>query len=89
MEEMPKRGKVLSFSITYSVPEGFRTKSPLIIATVELENGVKVVAPLTDVNPSQVSTGMPVEAIIRRIRESGRYGLIGYGLSFRPQRFGS
>ena len=82
--ELPKRGKVISYTIEYTVPEGYRHLAPLIIALIELENGVKVLAPLTDVKPDEVYIGMPVEATLRRVWEESNEGLIVYGIKFAP-----
>jgi uncharacterized OB-fold protein len=82
--ELPKRGKVLSFAIEHGVPEGFRHQAPIIVALIELENGVKVVSTLTDVNPEEVYIGMSVEATLRRIWEESDEGIIIYGIKFIP-----
>jgi uncharacterized OB-fold protein len=47
-----------------------------------------VTAQLTDVAPTQVAIGMPVEMVTRRIRTHGDEGTIAYGYKFRPVRFG-
>ncbi len=82
--ELPRRGRVLSYTVIYTVPDGFRKYAPLILGLVELENGVRVVAPLTDVMPHEVRTGMKVEAVLRRVQEDGEHGVIYYGVKFRP-----
>ena len=82
--ELPKRGRLLSFTVVYAVPEGARTYSPVYVGLVDL--GVaKVVAELTDVtDPSQLKKGMEVEAVLRRTRVDRDAGLIYYALKFRP-----
>jgi len=82
--ELPKRGKVLSFAIEHNVPEGYRHQAPIIVALIELENGVKVLSTLTDVKPEEVYIGMPVEATLRRIWEESDEGVIVYGIKFVP-----
>lgn len=64
--------------------EGFREQAPIIVGVVELENGVKILAPLTDVEIEEVKVGMKLEATLRRILEDGETGLIRYGVKFRP-----
>ena len=85
--ELPRTGVVESFTVEYQVPEGFREQSPIVVAVVRLDDGTRVVAPLTDVEPSEVREGMRVEAVLRRVRCDGEYGLIAYGVKFRPLRF--
>jgi len=81
---LPRTGRVETYTIIYSVMEGFRDRAPHIVALVRLDDGTLVLAPLTDVEPDEVETGMRVEAVYRRIRADGDHGLIGYGVSFRP-----
>jgi uncharacterized OB-fold protein len=54
------------------------------VALVELEEGVRVTAQLTDVEPDEVEIGMPVEVVTRRIQEKGPHGYLVYGYKFRP-----
>ena len=85
--ELPRRGVVETYTVIYTVMEGFRDRAPLPLAVVRLDDGTRVVAPLTDVDVSELRTGMRVEAVLRRIRVDGDTGLIGYGVSFRPVLF--
>ena len=39
---------------------------------------------LTDVSPDQVTVGMPVEMVTRKVREFGEDGVLLYGYKFRP-----
>ena len=82
--ELPGRGRVLSYTVIYTVPDGFRKYAPLVLGLIELENGVRIVASLTDVLPEEVRTGMEVEAVLRRVQEDGEHGVIYYGVKFRP-----
>lgn len=79
-----KRGKVLSYTVIRAPPQGYLKYSPYIIALIELENGARILAQLTDVNPDEVKSGMIVEAVFRRYREQGEDGIIEYGIKFRP-----
>ncbi|MFP3080380.1 MAG: Zn-ribbon domain-containing OB-fold protein [Acidilobus sp.] len=82
--ELPKRGRLISYTIVYAVPEGAREYSPVYVGLVDL--GVtKVVAELTDVtDTSKLKRGLEVEAVLRRTRVDGEAGLIYYALKFRP-----
>uniref|UniRef100_A0A7C2VMA7 Zn-ribbon domain-containing OB-fold protein n=1 Tax=Ignisphaera aggregans TaxID=334771 RepID=A0A7C2VMA7_9CREN len=82
--ELPKRGRVVSWTVEYTVPEGYRAGSPLVIALIELENGVRVLSALADVDPDKIYYGMEVEAVLRRLWTEGDEGLIVYGLKFVP-----
>jgi uncharacterized OB-fold protein len=57
---------------------------PYVVALVQLEEGPMVTAQLTDVSPDQVTVGMPVEMVTRKVREFGEDGVLLYGYKFRP-----
>ena len=80
---LPGRGKLLSWTKVCQVPEGFEDYSPLYFGLVELEDGTRIVARLTDVL-DEPKEGMEVEAVLRRIRADGSTGLIEYAICFRP-----
>jgi len=82
--ELPQRGRVITWTVQYTVPTGYRARAPLILAIIELENGVKVLSALTDVSPEEVFEGMEVEATLRRLWEDGEEGVIVYGIKFAP-----
>jgi hypothetical protein len=51
---------------------------------VRLEEGPMVTAQLTDIDADDVTIGMPVEMVTRRMQSSGEEGAIIYGYKFRP-----
>ena len=77
-------GTVYTFSIMYNVPQGFDEQKPYVIAIIQLDEGPMVTAQLTDVNYGDVTIGMRVEMVTRKIREEGTEGQIIYGYKFRP-----
>lgn len=81
---MSGRGKVYSFSVVHNAPAGFEPYAPYLVAIIKLDEGPLVTAQLTDVSPEEVSIGMPVEMVTRKLREEGEDGLILYGYKFRP-----
>lgn len=76
------RGTVYAHAEVAQAPRGFT--APYVVAMVELEEGMKVTAQLTDVEPREVSVGMPVEMVTRRLQEKGERGYLVYGYKFRP-----
>ena len=79
------RGKVYSFTVMHSAQAGFERNAPYTVALVKLEEGPVVTAQLTDIGPTKVEIGMPVEMVTRRIREDGdERGMLIYGYKFRP-----
>jgi len=85
--ELPRTGTVETYTVIYTVMDGFRDRAPLVIALVKLDDGTRVLAPITDAEPGKVKTGMRVEAVLRRIRRDGEHGVIAYGTAFRPALF--
>lgn len=69
-----------------SSPTEFREQQDLVgayaVALVQLREGPRVVAQLTDADPEAVEIGMPVEAALRRIYR--QEGVVRYGYKFRP-----
>jgi uncharacterized OB-fold protein len=78
-------GEVYSYSTVYHPPEGYHENAPYTVALVRLQEGPLVTAQLTDVEPQEVSVGMPVEMVTRKIRQEGERGVIVYGYKFRPR----
>lgn len=78
------RGSIYSFTTVYQAPEGFEQNVPYVVALIDLDEGPRITAQLTDVDPERVEIGMPVEMVIRKWSEQGETGLINYGYKFRP-----
>jgi hypothetical protein len=94
------KGEVYSYTIVSQPPEGFEEFAPYVVALVQLAEGPKITAMLTDletkwvereingelrqVQEFQVSIGMPVEMVTRKLKSDGDKGIILYGYKFRP-----
>ena len=78
------RGEVYSYSTVFTPPRGFEEFVPYTVALIRLEEGPLVTAQLTDVDADQVSIGMPVEMVTRKVQGGGEQGPIVYGYKFRP-----
>ncbi len=82
--ELPRRGKLLSYTVIYQAPGIYRFASPYIVGFIELEDGTRLFAMLTDVELDEVKVGMEVEATFRKLYTYGDSGHIVYGIKFRP-----
>lgn len=78
------RGKIFSFTKIYQAPDAFDKTVPYAVALVDLVDGVRITAQLSDIDIHDVRIGMDVELVIRRIYEDGPKGPILYGYKFRP-----
>ena len=78
-------GKIVSWSLIYSAPEGFSESVPYPIVLIKLEDGVTVLSQLTDYDIKKVKIGLRVEAVFRKQFRSGQSDVIAYGIKFRPR----
>jgi len=78
------QGRVLSVTRVYQPARGFRDSAGAATALIELREGVRVIAQLTDVDPEEVAPGLEVEMVVRRLRADHEEGFIVYGYKFRP-----
>lgn len=82
--ELPREGRLISYSVVYAASKGARDKSPVVLGLIDL--GVaKILAEITDASPEELRPGMEVEAAFRRLDHDGNEGLIVYGVKFRPR----
>jgi len=54
------------------------------VAVVELDEGPKIVAQMTNCQAEELKIGLPVEHTFRRVYEDD--GMIRYGIKFMPAR---
>ncbi|RMH65740.1 MAG: Zn-ribbon domain-containing OB-fold protein [Calditrichaeota bacterium] len=78
------RGTLYSYTIIYQAPDRFDDQAPYLVGLIDLEEGVRVTAQLTDMTLDEASIGMPLEMVIRQICEDGARGPVLYGFKFRP-----
>jgi len=78
------RGEVYSYTTMYSAPTAFEEYTPYTVALVKLAEGPLITAQLTDMDTQEVSIGMPVEMVTRKLSQEGEEGQILYGYKFRP-----
>jgi uncharacterized OB-fold protein len=77
---LPREGRIVTFTVVRVPPVRFREQSPLPIALVELDNGVRVLVQVGDVaDPETLSIGTRVRLEFRRISCEGDAGVIFYG----------
>jgi uncharacterized OB-fold protein len=82
--ELPRRGRIYSYTVVRAPPMERENYGPYIIAIVELENGCKLTTEIVDCSPEEIDIGTEVEAVFRKIGEESKSGIIYYGCKFRP-----
>ncbi len=81
------RGRIYSYTIIQagSAPPEFtaqqKATGAYAVAIVELEEGPRIIAQLTDANFEDVKIGAPVESVFRKIYEDE--GVVRYGFKFK------
>jgi len=81
--EMPRIGKIISYTKVYVPPEGFKNEAPYYLAIIELENKARVLSQIVDSEPEKIKIGAKVKKVFRRIAEPDKYGTITYGYKFK------
>jgi uncharacterized OB-fold protein len=79
-----ERGEVITWTMISSPPIGFEKYAPYVVALIELDDGCKLLSQVVDVTPEEVTAGLRVEAVFRKVKEDGHDGIIQYGYKFRP-----
>lgn len=80
------RGEVYSYTTIFDAPAGYESQAPYTVALIKLEEGPIVTAQMTDLGEEEVTIGMPVEMVTRKLRSDGdERGVIVYGYKFRPR----
>ncbi len=80
---LKRRGKVLSYTVVHIAANGFEDQAPYLLAIIELEDGPRLTAQITDCNPDEIKIGDEVEMIFRRMGEESQDGVIYYGFKAR------
>lgn len=82
--KLSERGQVVSWTVIRNPPREYEKYAPYVVALVGLDDGIRVLSQVVDVEPEEMKTGMRVEATFRRVKENGDSGIIEYGYKFRP-----
>ena len=81
-KEMPKEGKIVTFTRLHEPLPGFEAQAPFYLAVVELRNGARILTQIVDSPDDSVKTGARVSATVRRAKVDGESGQIYYGYKF-------
>jgi len=81
---LPERGTLISWTVVRYPPQEFNKYAPYILGLVELEDGLRLIAQIVDVNIDEIKSGMKVRRTIRRAYEESESGIIRYVYKFRP-----
>lgn len=80
---LARQGNIFSFTKVHDMPKEFENQGAYFMALIDLNDGVRILAQLTDVDTVEI--GMPVEMVTRRIKNAtDGQGIIVYSYKFRP-----
>lgn len=85
--ELPRGGRLVAWSIVEQPPKEWREQAPLIVGLVELDDGTRVVAQISDVTVEELREGLRVRATVRRAPER-EDEVVRYIVKFIPDWFG-
>lgn len=78
------KGKLLTYTIIRTPPEGFEDSAPYAVGIVKMNEGINVMGQITDCDPANLKIGDKLISKFRRINEEGKTGLIMYSYKFVP-----
>ncbi len=84
---LPETGKVLTYTIIRIAPSQWGDNAPYALAIVEMTDGTRLMAQMTDVAMEDVKVGMEIRLEFRRIQNEGSHGVISYGYKAVPKWF--
>ncbi|MCX8184170.1 MAG: Zn-ribbon domain-containing OB-fold protein [Sulfolobales archaeon] len=77
-------GVVEEFTKVYYKRDSSEDRLPEVVGVVKLREGVRVVGEIVGIRSDEVREGMEVEAVLRKYVSDEPYGIIYYGLKFKP-----
>lgn len=77
-------GKVVTYTIIHTAAEGFEQQAPYALAIIELDEGPRFTSQVV-CDPEEVSIGLRVKPVFRKLGESGDKGMIYYGTKYVPE----
>jgi len=83
--EMPREGKIVSWTEVFVGPLGFDKETPYFLAIVELTNKVKLLTQIVDSETEKVKVGAKVKKVFRKISDTEEEGAIAYGYKFKVE----
>ncbi|MDR2866853.1 MAG: Zn-ribbon domain-containing OB-fold protein [Methanomassiliicoccaceae archaeon] len=83
--KLKDEGTVFTYSVIHEAPIENSILKPYAVAMVMTGDGVLITAQLVDVDIDKIHIGMPVRAVLRKIGEDGREGIVNYGYKFTPK----
>ncbi len=82
-KEMPREGKIITYTEVFTGPYGFEYETPYFIAIIELSNGARLLSQVVDSPKEKIRIGAKVKKVFRKISDIDPEGPIAYGYKFK------
>ncbi len=82
---LPDEGKIVTYTVIRIPPGMWNEMGPYGLALVELTDGTKVMAQVTDCDVNEVKIGMEVRLEFRRLQTQGDEGVLSYAHKAVPK----
>jgi len=79
-----QKGKIITWTKIFVAANGFKKFAPYPVVMVQLQDKEKAFGQLVDYDDKNLKIGQSVCAVLRKVRESSKEGVIAYGIKFRP-----
>ena len=76
---LPNAGKMVTFTDIHVPASNFSDEAPIAYGIIELEDGTRISAQVTDCAYDELKIGAPVRIEFRKIQEDGESGVLCYG----------
>jgi len=83
---LSRSGRVVTSTVVHVAPTDLGMEAPYPVAVIETHEGARLMAQVTDCEPSEVKPGLEVSLEFRRIRREGHSGILCYGYKAVPSR---
>jgi uncharacterized OB-fold protein len=80
------QGEIETFTVIHVAPDEFTDLAPYAVGLVNLDDGVKIMCQIADIDLDAIEIGQRVQVEFRRIRDDGQAGMLFYGYKCVPVR---
>jgi len=79
-----KNGRIITWTKILTPPPDFKKYAPYPVVLVKFDDGDKAFGQLVDYKEEDLKPGKKVKAVLRKIRQGTKDGVIAYGIKFIP-----
>jgi uncharacterized OB-fold protein len=76
---LPSDGKLVTYTAIHVPASNFKDEAPIAYAVIELEDGTRISAQVTDCSTEELKAGAPVKLEFRLVQKDGESGVLCYG----------